>query len=382
MRISSFLALALLSAYCGAAERPVDRRAAYAAASEALASHKEGEPGLSVALDRVWSAVAEWTSGYLDEHPAATAEPLASAVAELDPAHLSVTAVRLTGLPATFAVAANYPKSGTFFVIARAKDGHFRPMWNIKDLARRRYASRDEIGYWAWNGNSWGDGPATGRVGPLPPSASGQARFYVDAVAAAEAGGTFRKQFSVWEWGGAVARPLFIESYQASFDTDPVTVGAGAVRIPMKGSYKSFSTCGACPEPRMLRTLRVAGDGVHDLGTVDAQPELRCVDDLWDRLIHSQDGGNLATPQVVAALRPVVEEIKRGAGTRLDVSLGMLEDSTIKEENGHRDLLVSADALDCKQLRFEIRASPRDRCLRAVRVIDTCRDQTGSAMKR
>lgn len=392
MRIGMIgMVLALLIASCGAvepgADRSVDRRAAYDKARQSVASHKEGAPGLSVALDHAWSAVADWTAGYLDEHPDATAEQLAKAVEALDPPRactdnclsLRASAVRLN--ETTFAVAANYPRSGTFFVIVR-DDGHFRPKWNIKDIARQRYASRDEIGYWAWTGGGWGDGPPTGSIGPLPPSASGRARFYVDAVAAAKAGGTFRKQFSVWEWDGAVARPLFIESYQASFDTEPVTVSAGTVRIPMKGSYKSFSTCGACPEPRMLRTLRVAGDGVHDLGTVDNQPELRCADDLWDRLIHGQDGGNLAAPEVVAGLRPVVEEVKRGAGTRLDESLGMLEDSKLTEENGHRQLLVSADALDCKQLRFEVRASPRERCLRAVRVIDTCGDQTGSAIKR
>src|SRR4051812_48752060 len=323
------LSLALLLMRCGAVERHVDRRAEYVAARQALVSHKEGAPGLGVAFDRAWSAVADWTADYLDEHPDVTAEQLAKAVAGLDPERactgnclsLSATAVRLNGPPATtFAVAANYPKSGTFFVIVRGKDGRFHPRWNIKDIARRHYASRDEIGYWALTESGWGDGPAIGSIGPLPRSALGHSRFYVDAVAAADAGGTFRSQFSVWEWSGAEARPLFIESYQVSYETEPVTVKGGDVSIPTKGSYKSFFTCGGCPEPHVLRRLRVAPDGVHDLGVRDGEPEMRCFDDVWDRLIHGQPAGSLASSEVVDALRPIVDEVKRAAGKDLDYS--------------------------------------------------------------
>jgi hypothetical protein len=123
-----------------------------------------GTPGFGLALDRAWVAVANWAAAFLDEHPDATAEQLAKAVDGLDPVRrfaktdkrsfsdyqLSASAVRLTG-PAetTFAVAANYTWSGTFFVIARANNGHFRAVWNIKDIAHRHYLSRDEIGYWA-----------------------------------------------------------------------------------------------------------------------------------------------------------------------------------------------------------------------------------------
>ena len=386
MRIASGLLLTLFLTHCSAVEQRTDLRAEYYKARALLVSRKDDAPGLGVALDRSWSALADWTAGYLDAHPDVTAEQLAKAVVALDPprrcadndAHcfneypLSATAVRFECPPETsFVVAANYPKSGTFFVVARANDGHFYAMWNIKDVARRHYAARDEIGYWAWTGSGWGDGPATGRVGPLPRAASGKPRFYIDAVAAAEAGGTFRSQFSVWEWSGAEARPLFIESYHVSFDTEPVTVKGGDVSIPMKGSYKSAFTCGMCPEPRVLRSLRVTGDGVHDLGAVDDQPALRCVDDLWDRLIHGQDAGGGAAPEVVAALRPVVEKVKRSAGADLDYSLGLLEDTKVTDEKGHRFIVVSSDALDCRQLRFEIGSRT---CLESLHVLDTCGD--------
>jgi hypothetical protein len=349
MRAPSVLVLLALMTHCGAAEP----RAEYDQARASLVSRKDGAPGLGVDLDRAWSAVAKWTAGYLDEHPDVTAEQLAKAVVDLDPARLSASAVRLNGPPATtFAVAANYPKSGTFFVVARASDGRFHATWNIKDIARRHYASRDEIGYWAWTGSAWGDGPPIGQIGSLSRSATGLPRFSVDAVAAADAGGTYRKQFSVWEWSGSEARPLFIESYQVSFDTEPLTVKDGEVSIPTKGSYKSFSTCGSCPEPHVLRRLRVAPDGVHDLGATDGEPEMRCVDDLLDRLIHGQPAESLASPEVVEALRPILHD------STDEHSLGMLEESKITEENGRRFLTVSADNLD-RTLRFKIGSSAR-----------------------
>jgi hypothetical protein len=356
MRTSALALLALLMTSCGAVEH-VDRGAEYAAARQALVSCKDGAPGLGVDLDRAWSAVTKWTAGYLDEHPDATAEQLAKAVVELDPPRLRATAVRLSGAPAiTFAVAANYPKSGVFFVVARTNDGRFHAVWNIKDIARRHYASRDEIGYWALTKSGWGDGPATGSIGPIPPSASHHARFFVDAVAAADAGGTFHKQFGVWEWNGAEAVPLFLESYQVSFDTGPVTVKDGDVSIPTKGSYKSFSTCGACPEPHVLWRLRVAPDGVHNLGAIDAEPEMRCVDELWDRVIHDQPVNGVAAAEVVDALRPIIREASPP---------GMVEESKITEEKGRRFLTVRADNVD-RPLRFEVGSgSP---CLRSVTV--------------
>jgi hypothetical protein len=119
--------------------------------------------------------------------------------------------------------------------------------------------------------------------------------------------------------------PLYIKSYEVSFETEPMTIKGGDISIPAKGEYKSFSSCGMCPEPRVFRRLRVGSDGLHDLGTSDGEPEMRCIDELWDRLIHGQPPGDLAAPEVVAALRPIVEDVKRAAKPDLDYSLGMIE---------------------------------------------------------
>src|SRR5258706_10887231 len=122
MRIVPVLAvLALLMTRCGGVEHRDDLRDDYYKARAALVSRKSGAPGLGVAFDRAWSAVANWTAGFLDEHPDANAEQLAKAVMGLDPLrpcagddercfNVEATAVRLSGPPATtFVVAANYP---------------------------------------------------------------------------------------------------------------------------------------------------------------------------------------------------------------------------------------------------------------------------------
>jgi len=67
-----------------------------------------------------------------------------------------------------------------------------------------------------------------------------------------------------------------------------------------------------------------------------------------------------------------VEDVKRAAGADLDTSLGMIEFPKISKENGHRFLLIESEALDCKQLRFEIGSGEGGTCLRAVRVLNPC----------
>ena len=73
----------------------------------------------------------------------------------------------------------------------------------------------------------------------------------------------------------------------------------------------------------------------------------------------------------VAALRPVVDDVRRGTGQDLDHSLGMLEDPRVTEENGRRVIVVGSEVLDCRTLRIEA-GSAGDACLRTLRVLDGC----------
>lgn len=310
-------------------------------------------PDFAKSLNRIWPIVGEWSASYLRTHPAATAKDLAAAVKQLNGAkcakndepclsyELAADAVPLGH--DTFAVLASYPQSATFFVVAKSG-----VLWNIKDVAVQHYAKRDEIGYWVWIEFPFGDGPMIGRIGPLPPTRSGHARFYVNGEGAALAGGTYRKQISVWEWDGHTAVPEVIKSYWVSVQTDANELTNGEFRIPMKGQYKTFYSCGQCPEPRVTWTLRVTPDGVRDLGRKHAVPELQRLDELFARFLHRRSTSDLASPRVAAALHKYLSDAEGD-------SLGMLGSWGLEANT----LEFAADHLDCGRLRFTVETRPK-----------------------
>lgn len=328
-------------------------------------SHANRSPAYPATLNRAWTIVGDWASAFLNSHPAASAGELENAIVEIDSDcihghcsddyRLHAQAVPLTqGKHAAWAISVSYPRSGTFFVIARGDDGLFAVQWNIKELAARHNAAHDEIGRWGWNRFSWGDGPLVGTVGSLPPSRTGRPRFYVDAHAAVIAGGTFSNQISIWEWGGRKADPLLIRSYLVSLESPPVTVTNGTITVHAKGDYKSFSTCGACVEPEITFQAGVTPDRATAGNVVYAVPEIKACDELWDAVIHGRNAGGIAAPKVIAALRRLTQSMIAASPdhdrTRL---LGMLTQSTITESNGRRILELGADNLPCN-IRFEI----------------------------
>ena len=301
-------------------------------------------------LNRVWSIVGEWTAAYLSAHPGATAKDLAAAVEELNGSEcakeggpcgiyrLTAEAIRLGD--GTFVVTAGYPQSGTFFVVGKSG-----VLWNIKAVAARHYARRDEIAYWAWIGFGWGDGPMISlRLGSLPPTRGGNPRFYVDGEGAAAAGGTYRKQIGIWAWDGRAARPQFIRSYSVSVETHPLELTDGVFRIPIKGDFKTFFSSGGSPEPEVIWTLQVTPDGVHDLGKKHVVPELQRVDELFDRILRGRSTKDLASPRVVATLRKLFDGAE--AGSRM----GMLGTWSVKANI----LEFQADGLDCTPLLFTV----------------------------
>jgi len=290
-------------------------------------------PDVPRTLNRAWHIIGDWTALYLDSHPSASARDVVDVIHQLDRG-IEAEAVPLDR--GTWAVSASYPNSGTFFVVAR--DG---VRWNIKDLAARHYAARDEIGNWASYKSAWGDGPLVGRVGRLASNRNGRPRFYVDAEAAAAAGGTFRKQISVWEWDGRAASPSFIRSYSASLATPPNTFSQRAITIHAKGEFKSFSTCGACPEPEVVWQIRVTPNGVTNTQPEFVDKELKACDELFDAIIHHRPTQSIASPNVAAFLRKFP-------------SPGMLLKHEVARSKGRAVLTLSADNLPCSPIRFEI----------------------------
>ena len=309
-------------------------------------------PASSSTLNRAWTIAGEWTALYLNAHPKALASDIAGAIEELDRSvprdgdyHLTANAIRLGD---AWAVSASYARAGTFFVVAPEADRKFAVRWSIK-----KAASNDEMRAWTSNTFSWGDGPLVGRVGHLATSRSGKARFYVEAHAAALAGGTFRHQISVWEWDGHEAAPLLIQSYAASFDTPPITVADGSITVHAKGEYKSLSTCGACPEPEIVWLILVRPDAVTKTSPAFADRELKAFDDLWDSIIHHRPTQNIASPAVAAELRRLAACLSSSEPDRSRL-LGMLMNHTVTKAGSRRVLELSTDNLPGGPIRFDI----------------------------
>ena len=201
-------------------------------------------------------------------------------------------------------------------------------------------------------------------LGSLAPTRGGHARFYVDGHTGTMGGGTFRKQISIWEWDGRIATPQFIRSYFISFDTGRNEFADGMLRIPIKGDYKSFFSCGGCPEPEIVWTLQVTPDGVRDLGKKHVVPELQQADELFDRLLHGRSTRDLASPRVAAKLRKLVDY---GPDPGLH-QLGMLMEWHVTADG--LELLV--DDVDCGPLRFRIEKRARGLYFSDVQLADRC----------
>jgi hypothetical protein len=358
------------------------------AASEARFKEPEKDSKFRESLNRIWSIIGKWTAAYLNSGPTGVAPAeLARHIESLDPAgdcaktdykcweeyHLSATAISLKqGPDSAHAVSVSYPRMGTFFIVARDASG-YQVRWSVKDVAEKHYPSKDELGYWAYADFAYGDGPLVGRVNFLPPSFTGNPRFYVNAFAASKIGGTSPRQISIWEWNGKEALPLLIKTYSASFDTGSVRLQNDLLLIPTKDNYKTFFSCGGCPEAKVLWTIRVSPAGIEDLGKKHVVPELQAVDELWYRLINNLSATGIASKKVIARTKQLIQTMKAEATEPTDyTSLSMLGSWKIIKQGTRERLCFSADNLICKRLLFDIRPGGGNPYFSALRVVDDC----------
>lgn len=306
-----------------------------------------------------WDVVGDWTVAYLETTPEATPDDVAQKIEELYALSANVTQL-VSGEHAIYVAAVcaqegsdDLAKNGTFFLITRTGKTAFRVAWNIKEVAGKHYESHDEIGYWAYVGFAYSDGPLIGDVSKLPPNRKGNPRFYIDATAMAFAGG-FPKQISLWEWNGHEAIPLLIETYHISTSTPgEVAFDGELLTIPMKKNYKMFWGCGTCEGATIIRTIKVTPDGISDLGQVYAYPEEKLVDDLWDALLHKKNAEHIASPDAINTLRQIIEEIGLEGE---DGALGQGGGNDISTPANPYLMCFGADILDSALLfEFEIR---------------------------
>jgi hypothetical protein len=274
-----------------------------------------------------WELAGAWAATYLETHRAPSKHNLERIFEGFAPAprgtksqygnfleysdySLQGSAVQIG--PSVYVVEASYGvdfSTSTFMVVARNRAGHFEALWNIKDLAEKHYPSGDEIGRWMHLvRRAYYNGPlVVSRVLPVPPAANGHARFLVDAVQAAN-GGTHLAQLSIWEWDGTEARPLLVEVYQYAADFGGFRFDGNTVRISTKEEFKTLFSCGMCPEPRGIWTVRIEPDGVENLGHRFAQPELQWADELLSKIDKGEDASNLADAKVLDALKARIRD--------------------------------------------------------------------------
>ena len=143
----------------------------------------------------------------------------------------------------------------------------------------------------------------------LSPAANGHARFLVDAYQGAD-GGEILAQLSIWEWDGEEARPLLVEIYRYAADFHGFSFAGNTLRISTKEELETFFSCGMCPQPRGVWTLRITPACIQNLGHRFLQPELQWADELLSRLNNGVDTTSIANPRVLEVLKARIKELQ------------------------------------------------------------------------
>lgn len=285
-------------------------------------------PGL---LKRGWTLAGQWAAAYLNNNPGPTPKQLKEMFVGFAPKPEGVksqygdfleyhvycfegSVVRVA--PTVYVAQARYWKdssTGTFFVLARDGGGQFHASWSIKDIADDHYPEGDEIGRWAHlTRRAYYNGPLdVETILPLAKASNGHPRFLVDAYQSAD-GGTALAQLSAWEWTGTEAKPLLIKIYQYAWDYRSFHLKGNTLQIGTKEETQAFFSCGMCPEPKGIWTLRFTPDGVNDLGHKFLHPELQWTDELLSKINKGTDVTDIAHPGVVKAIRSAMQEIQLG----------------------------------------------------------------------
>jgi len=317
------------------------------------------DPRFPPLLKQGWTLAGAWAADYFGQHSAAGAKQLEHIFDGFAPPPHGVkskygdfleytdyyfegSAVRVA--PSIYVIEASYGvwfRTGTFMVVARNRDGHFEALWNIKDIAEKHYPLEDEIGRWAHlTRRAYYNGPLNvDRLLPLTPSRDGKARFLVNAYQGAD-GGTQLDQLSIWEWDGSEAKPLFIDVYEKAVDYGGFLFDGQTITIKTKENLDTLFSCGQCPDPRAVWTLRITPTAVQDLGRRFLKPEIKWADELLTRIARGEDTNSVASAQVRAKIESAIQEIKTD-NTKYDIkpedfSWGMLGGCRVlrRGENG------------------------------------------------
>jgi len=279
------------------------------------------DPRMPSLLKHGWTIAGEWAAEYFERHEAPTKKDLDKLFDGFAPEphgtkseygdfleytdyFFEGSAVRIG--PSVYVVEASYGywfRSGTFMVVGRNRGGHFEALWNIKDLAEKHYPQRDEIGRWMHLvRHAYYNGPlAVDHLLPLPVGTNGKARFLVNAYQAAD-GGTLLAQLSIWEWDGAEAKALLIDTYEYAADFGGFSFDGRTILIKTKEPLELLYSCGMCPDPRGTWRLRATSTGIENLGHHFSQPEIQWADHFLSKVFKGEDTSDLADKKARVAV--------------------------------------------------------------------------------
>jgi hypothetical protein len=308
------------------------------------------DPRIPALLRKGWDLAGAWAAEYLEIHPRPSRRGLKGIFEDFAPKprgskakygdyleynehFFNGSAVRVG--PSTYVVEASYGvdfRTSTFMVVARNGRSRFQALWNIKDLAEKHYAQRDEIGRWMHLvRRAYYNGPlVVEKVLRVFPAANGHARFLVDAYEAADGGTTFA-QLSIWEWDGAQAKPLLVDVYYYPIGWRRFRFDGRTIRISTKEETEFFYSCGSCNLPEGIWTVRITPRGVRDVGHRFLEPEIRWAEDLVSKITKAEDTTKLADRKVVNALKTLMHERpaeageEKGRSGKVEFWVGMLE---------------------------------------------------------
>lgn len=314
-----------------------------------------------------WRLAGLWAAAYLNAHPDPSGPDLPQIFSGFAPERsepkspeddsfenvdyaFAGSATRITDsvfvIQATYG-AADFP-TGTFLVVARGENGHFNALWNIKDVAEKHYSQRDEIGRWMFlTRRSYYSGPLTvDEIRSLPPSSNGHSRFLVKAVSGAD-GGTILYQLSLWEWTGADALPLLIDSYE-SVGAGDLHFNGNLIRVETKEFLNALFSCGSCEEPKGFWEIRITPGDVRNLGHHFRKPEYRWADNLLAKVENHESIVAIARPRVAADIRTFIAQNQSSDTPQAGVegsrfSWGMLAGCRVIRRGDHGSFSISTD---------------------------------------
>lgn len=360
-----FLICAMFFALAGAscAHAADDPQTEFRAARDA-AFYKPHPYALSAtseeALERFWSLVEARALAAARATPANVQKALGG----LDPD--LTTDVEQLGNGLTL-ITADYMEFGTVFLM-KGDGANSQVLWDIRHLSPDDLARYPALSAWTAraaldgcrrrgiDGVMGSCGPIHAGGGALPPDDHGDARFYLDATYAQDAGGTLGGQLSIWSWDGTRMRMSLAKDYLFFIDSPRTRHQDDLLIVREKKEFHSFFGCDGCRGRDIDWTIRIDPKGVTDLGETNTRPELDLLDRAIVRLHHHRSVASLADRRAIPALRALAQSLDGPS---------MLVDDELRHTAQGTDLCFATDGTDLYVLSFTRRA---DRISQAAKV--------------